>query len=115
MNDFAQNTPDAASERRYQPRIPGHAPAFVRGLDAQGHNFEETAVLHNVSASGLFIQLARPVDLDHPLFIIFPFPTSGHFDASTTRVAVRGQIRRVEPWRDGVQGIGVHFRRYRLL
>jgi len=104
-----------AAERRRKPRVAVEFTATVRGVDAAGEAFEESPLLDNLSASGLFFKVARQLEPGTSLFVVFPFPTAPTDKVPPPRVAVRGVVRRVVPQADGTRGVGVSFQHHRLL
>lgn len=91
-------------ERRGKPRINEPFPAEVRGVDASGELFQAETVLDNLSASGLYLRLARRVERDTEVSIVTRLssvPTEGAL------VAMRGVVVRTEPQVDGSYGMAV--------
>src|SRR5689334_21059652 len=86
---IAASASGSGAERRCKPRIDGDFPATVRGVDSQGHSFEEHTRLLNISASGLYMQMPRPVREGATLFIVFPFPTTPSDKSPASQVAAR--------------------------
>jgi hypothetical protein len=102
-------------ERRHKPRI--IEPFFTRisGMDKNGGAFKINALVDNISASGLYIRLARQVNPGVRLFIVI------HLSASLTdlgqagRAAILGVVLRSEPRSNGLCGLAIRFVRYRFL
>src|SRR5689334_3815893 len=88
---------DVAKVRRRHERLFGSCQAIVRGVDREGTEFTEVTALDNVSARGLYIKLQHRMECDARLFVVFAFSTVALQDVKSPRVAVRGQIRRIEP------------------
>jgi hypothetical protein len=63
-------------DRRRHPRLYGSFPAIVRGVDASGKAFEVKAVVDNISASGLYMRLARHVQRSARIFIVVRLSTT---------------------------------------
>jgi|WetSurMetagenome_2_1015567.scaffolds.fasta_scaffold609437_2 hypothetical protein len=97
----------SGSERRLKPRISAYIPARIRGLDSDGKAFELNTVLGNLSAGGLYFRWSRRVQTDSALFAVFSI--------AELKVAARCIVCRVEQPEDGSFGLGVRFKRYRLL
>jgi hypothetical protein len=94
-------------ERRLKPRIEAYIPARIRGLDADGKVFDLRTRLGNLSAGGLYVRMNRQVQENAALFVVFSL--------AEMKVAARCVICRTERLPDGFCGLGVRFRRYRLL
>jgi hypothetical protein len=107
MNGYFSFSKQGGYERRLKPRIEAYVPARIRGLDANGKAFELEARLGNLSAGGLYVCLNRPVHANAALFAVFSL--------ATLKVAARCVVCRTERLPDGFFGLGVRFKRYRLL
>jgi hypothetical protein len=94
-------------ERRLKPRIKAYVPARIRGLDADGKALDLETRLGNLSAGGLYIRVNRPVCADAALFAVFSL--------AELKIAARCVVCRIERLPDGFFGLGVRFKRYRLL
>jgi hypothetical protein len=70
-------------------------------------------VLDNISASGLFVRIPRPIEPGAILAVGFRLLASGRQDGGA-RVAARGRVKRVELTDDGQYGIAVEFARHRV-
>jgi hypothetical protein len=101
-------------ERRSKPRITCCWLAVVRSVDACGERFEDHTVLDNLSATGLYVRLARPIACGAPLFVVVSF---AHASCNTTtlRIAMRGVVVRAELHSDGNYGLAVAFTHHRFL
>ena len=87
----------------------------VRGVDVAGKDYEEDAVLDNLSASGLYVRLPRNLEIDAEVFT-FICLSSGHGSKTAPAgVAASGVVVRSEPQLDGSYGVAINFKRYRLL
>ena len=121
MNGSAANLRSAglslntSVDRRSAPRIDHPFAAIVRGWDATGDRFTLEAVLDNLSASGLYFRLARPVELGATLFVVVRLTAAPSQSAAGPGVAIRGVVRRVDRRPGGVCGIAVAFKRHRFL
>jgi hypothetical protein len=107
------NPPDQRLFRRHE-RIYEPFPVTIRSVDASGEAFESHTVLDNFSASGFYVRLKRRVRSGAKLFAIVHVPMSPP-EMPATRVAVRGEVLRVEPQPGGTWGVAVRFTRYRFL
>jgi PilZ domain len=103
----------ATPEQRRQPRIDVAFRTTVRGVDEQGHRFEEQTQLDNLSAGGLYLRLLHSVAPDARLFVAFRFAEES--DAPALRVAVHGLVRRVERQADGRSGVALMFQHHRIV
>ncbi len=95
----------APMERRKKPRIE-HIPAKLKGVDSEGRAFEVDIVLANLSAGGLYAQLAHSMPVGATLDAVIRL--------NAMRVSAHGVVRRVEPQPDGVSGLGAAFTRYHV-
>jgi hypothetical protein len=102
-------------ERRAKARVAIPFPATVRGLNANGETTETDTHLNNLSAGGLHLRLAQPINQGANLFIIIWLGSSPKRELGTPRVAVRGIVSRVEPESAGAYGVAVAIRQYRFL
>jgi hypothetical protein len=107
MNGSFDSYRQVECERRLKPRIKAYIPARIRGMDTNGKAFDLETRLGNLSASGLYVRLNRPVRADAALFAVFSL--------AELKVAARCVVCRTEQLLDGFLGIGVRFKRYRLL
>jgi hypothetical protein len=122
LNGLAANLRYAGSsphsdgmERRSMPRIELPFPAIVRGVDRCGERFELHTPLDNLSATGLYLRLARPVEPGATLFIVVRLTTTPGQWTVGPGVAARGTVLRVDPRSGGAFGLAVAFRRHRFL
>jgi hypothetical protein len=104
---------DNDMERRGKPRIYCKYPAIVRGLDSRGGRFEENALLSNLSASGVYVLVSRPIVQGSKLSVAFRF--SSKATTQVPAVVARGVVVRSDRNPDGTNGLGVKFERYRVL
>ncbi len=103
------------SERRGWTRIRQPFRTDIDGRDPEGRAFHTTAVLDNISASGLFIRLGNPVEEGAELSFVIRLSTLPEEHGVVPRIAARGTVRRVEPQPDGKVGIGVIFTEQRFI
>ncbi len=104
-----------AHERRGSVRVDLPFPALVRGVDARGERFEVETVLDNLSTSGLYLRLPRPIDQGAKLFICVQLTLTAERDVPSPRVALHGVVLWTEPQADGRCGVAVAFERHRFL
>ena len=101
-------------ERRNLPRIATPFPATVRGVDRAGDRFRIDTVLDNFSAAGLYLRLARPIELGATLFVVVRFAVAPAAILAAPGVAARGVVVWAEP-QPGAWGIALKFIRQRFL
>jgi hypothetical protein len=102
-------------ERRRKPRIMEYFPVKVRGVDANGEEFELDATLDNLSAGGLYIRLPRRTEADGRLFIVIRLSAAFAGKVSAPQVAVRGKVVRAEQHSSDTYGLAIAFTRHRFL
>src|SRR5262245_25287060 len=103
------------TERRSTPRIDLPFPATVRGVDRNGERVEQETLLDNLSAAGLYLRLARPVEPGATLFIVVRLTATPGQSTVGPGVAARGSVLRVDLRPGGACGVAVAFRRHRFL
>lgn len=109
-----------AEDKRRDPRITVCSPATIRGLDAQGQQFEEATEVENLTPRGLYLKTQHSPAVGQPLFVMFQLlqerPSLEQSDLAmpAPRIAVRGRVHRVEPKMDA-NGVAVVFQQYRFL
>jgi len=102
-------------ERRRKPRLQVNCSAVVRSYDGASERIEEDALLDNVSASGLHLQLSHPVERGVRLFVMFSLSNASSDRARAPRIAAHGVVLRAEPQPEGTYGLGIKLERYRLI
>lgn len=102
-------------ERRQKPRIRIPFIAKVWGVDISGKGFSVYTLLDNISATGLYMELSREVELGSKLFSIVRLATHWTEQDTVARIAVRGVVLRVEPEGFGLCGIALKFTSHRFL
>jgi hypothetical protein len=95
-------------ERRDKPRIYVPFIAKVRGRDAKGQVFKADMVTQNISSSGMYLRLTQQVKEGTKLLVLILLRPAG-------RIAIRGDVVRVEPGRDGGFGVAMHITQHRFL
>ncbi|MBI3325996.1 MAG: PilZ domain-containing protein [Nitrospinae bacterium] len=103
---------DRGIEARRDPRLYEPFPVKVRGVDANGDDFDLNTVLDNFSAGGLYLRLPQRLEPGAKVFAVVRLTTQ---DAPGARVAVRGRVRCLEPKPDGGCGVAIQFTRHRFL
>jgi hypothetical protein len=103
----------AVSERRGKPRVDCDYPAVVKGQDGRGKKYEEIARLKNMSASGLYLQLKRPIVEGDELRVTISLPnySTGELDH---KIITRGVVVRTEQHDEGTVGIGLKILHHRF-
>lgn len=102
-------------ERRGKPRIFTPFPSVVEGVDEQGEGFKYKTVLDNVSASGAYLRLTRPLEIGTEMLILITVSTSVVGLSPGLLVKISSRVLRVEPKIGGAYGLGVTFTRRRIL
>lgn len=111
--DISLGSPAAHSgDQRAKPRTAVDFWAVVRGVSVDGQRFQEEARVTNLSASGLYLHLGRPVIKEKPLFVLFRFAPSP--DVPALQVAAHGIVRHATRQDDGRVGIGLMFKHHRM-
>jgi PilZ domain len=106
----------AVSERRRHPRLAGSFPTLVRSAEPHRRDqFRAEATIDNISAGGLYMRLARPVEPGVRLFIVVHFSDTNDPNLSAPRFTMRGVVQRVEPQPGGALGVAVRITRRRML
>lgn len=102
-------------ERRQKPRV--YEPFFtvVRGVDGEGKSIEVNTLLDNISASGLYMRLAKRVKLGERLFMIIHLPSFLPDEQETGRIAAMGVVLRSEQRSGDLCGLAIRFIRHRFL
>ncbi|HXG64795.1 MAG TPA: PilZ domain-containing protein [Blastocatellia bacterium] len=101
-------------ERRSKPRLYHPFLIKVRGVDTGGRAFETHTLVDNLSASGLYLRLARQVEAGTRLFLVL-YLSGAPGGEGGGRVAIRGVTLRTEPRAEGMYGLAVKFTSYRFL
>ena len=116
QNTRAPFSPDRPEERRKRGRIRTPALVRIRKVGA-GHDEDVTSVIDNLSAGGFYLRLRQLVEPGERLSALIRFAadrgeTAGSAEA---RIAVRGQVLRVEDLGAGAYGVAVRIDRYKFL
>jgi hypothetical protein len=91
-------------ERRAKPRSQNKLIARVWGVDSDDHPFSLDCVLDNISASGLFLRLPRPMKFSASISIAVRLP-NGPVDGRFA--AINGTVVRDQKEHDGHTGVAV--------
>lgn len=87
----------------------------MQGLDANGEAFEIDSLLDNLSASGLYLRMARHLNEGAELLVLVQFPTASVNKAEASQIEARGLILRAEPQVDGAYGVAVGFTQHKFI
>ena len=98
-------------ERRAQPRIYRPFPTRVCGITSDGEAFEIDTVVDNLSASGSYLRIGLPLEMGATVLLRVRLCRDG---ASGPIADIQGVVVRTEPQPEGVFGIALSFRHYRL-
>jgi hypothetical protein len=112
VNGVAYNS---LSERRDAERIFIPFPAVVEGIDVDGNNFKVNTVLDNLSKGGLYLRMVPSVDVGSQLSVIFRLSASVESEATTAKIAIRGEVVRIEKKIGGACGIALKYNPARFI
>jgi hypothetical protein len=87
----------------------------MRGVNAGGHTFEVETLLENLSASGLYLRSAEQVEEGERVFLLIQFSPDSPPQSRSSRLAVRGVVRRAERHADGACGLAIQIQQHRFL
>lgn len=104
--DEAQ-APALAAALTAEPRIHGHFPAQVRGVDSSGAPFHTQTVIHNFGATEFDLRLTSRVEAGCRLLVVT--------DIHQATVALHGNVLRAEPQSDGSHRTTVAVTHHRFL
>jgi hypothetical protein len=99
-------------ERRQKGRIMEPFPARIWGIDSGDLPFNVDCILDNISSTGIYLKLARPVDVGSEVRLIVHL-LSGPTTGSTA--SVQGKILRDELLADGRHGLAIAISKHRFL
>lgn len=102
-------------ERRGKPRLRCTFPAIVRGADPGGPRFQTTGAVENLSASGVFLRLERPIEQGSRIFIMFRFSAGAPDGGTGPNIAVHGVVLRTEGELNSHYRVAVRLQHYRFL
>lgn len=95
------------NERRRSERIFTPFPAVVEGADVDGLDFKVDTVLDNLSKGGLYLRLVPCVSVGAQVSVLFRLSGSVNSEATSSKVAINGEVLRVERKEGGACGIAV--------
>jgi hypothetical protein len=87
-------------------------PARIWGIDSGDLPFNVDCILDNISSTGIYLKLARPVDVGSEVRLIVHL-LSGPTTGSTA--SVQGKILRDELLADGRHGLAIAISKHRFL
>ena len=102
-------------ERRISPRVFMPYPAKLHGVDAAGRAWEESVLVDNVSAGGLYLRMNRVLQKEACVFAAVRLSTVPPAQSSALRLSARGVVVRAEPQPDGTCGVALVFTHRRVL
>ena len=107
--DSADRTSDSyvRPERRGKPRLYCWCPATIRWGEGGGAPSEISAVVNDISASGLYLRLGRGVEQGATLLVTMRFTNSAAAEARGPLVTIHGRVLRVEAQPDGEFGLAL--------
>ncbi|HEY6333246.1 MAG TPA: PilZ domain-containing protein [Blastocatellia bacterium] len=104
-----------SGEKRVARRFPVGWPVRVIGLDATGIHFEETSLAKDLSSTGVFVSLSRPIPVGSELQVLIKVPLGeehwmsypGHVvRTAPDRTEQTGQVGQPER---GERGVAIRF------
>ena len=99
--------PEPTPAHRAEPRLHGHFPALVRGVDSSGATFHTQTVVDNFGATEFDLCLALRVEAGERLLVVI--------DIHEATVALHGNVRRAEVQADGSHRMTVAVTHHRFL
>lgn len=100
------------TERRRKPRLNEPFPARIWGVDSGDLPFNVDCVLDNISSTGVYLRMARPVTVGSDVRLIVHLlsgPTTG------ATASLQGRILRSELQPDGKHGVAISIDKHRFL
>ena len=98
---------ELTDERRSKPRIKFRFPTRAWGVDAGGNDFDSDCTLENVSATGLYLRLARHVASDAHVKVLITF---SHITGGGATALLECETLRNEPQPDGQHGLAMRIK-----
>ena len=105
----------AGRERRSKPRIYHPFPTTVEGVYANGEAFKSQTVLDNFGAGGVYLRLARHVELGTELDIVIRLSTNSNNQTDGASVVMHGVVLRVEAGPFDTCGVALASMHYHFL
>lgn len=104
-----QYTYNVLHERRNAERVFIPFPAVVEGVDVEGRDFKVNTVLDNLSKDGLYLRIVPCVTVGACLSVVFRLSGSVNSEETSAKIAVRGQVVRVDKKEGGACGIALRY------
>lgn len=98
------------AERRQYPRSYIPFQVKVSGLDSDRKEFEDDAILHNISLGGLYMRIPHCVEPGTNMTFVVRFPLEGSDVSVGPRLPVEGTVLRVKPLPTGMCDVAVQFK-----
>ena len=105
----------ASYERRGKPRIECSYPALVRVHNTSGSKYESQAILSNMSASGMYLNMDQHIEKGDSLFIVVRLSSTSAEQNQAPQIAAQGHVVRIEVQPDGAFGVAVNLHNHRFL
>lgn len=112
MNGFIRTKID---ERRRAERIFIPFPAVVEGVDEDGEKFKVDTVLDNLSKGGLYLRMIPCVPKGSRLSVVFRLSGSVDAEQTSPKVAIAGEVLRVDKKDGGACGVAVRYKPARFI
>lgn len=109
MDSLGQRPYGGPHERRRAERIFIPFPAVVEGADVEGLDFKVNTVLDNLSKGGLYLRLIPCVSVGAKLSVVFRLSGSVDSEATSPKIAIKGEVLRVDRKEGGACGIAVKY------
>ena len=105
----------AAFERRRFARINEPVEATVKGTDSAGKAFIHKAILANISAGGLSLQIPHQVHAGDRMDFVVRLCLAGRPGVRAPVIAAQGLVRRAERQSDGLCAVAAEFIDHRFI
>ena len=100
-------------ERRIKSRMKCNYPAVIQGSDSSGLKFEENGKVINMSRSGVFMVLNKPIPDCREVLVRILIPT-GILEIGSSKLSMVGTIVRLDALDTGAIGVAIKFNNYRI-
>ncbi|MBC7932248.1 MAG: PilZ domain-containing protein [Rubrivivax sp.] len=97
------------TERRRAERIFNPFPAVVEGVDSNGEGFKVNTVLDNLSKGGLYLRMVPCVDVGASISVIFRLSGSVETESVAPKVAIKGEVMRIDKKEGGACGVALKY------
>jgi hypothetical protein len=109
------NNGEVERERRIKPRIKEPFPLSLVSVDEAGHSYTFETMTENMSASGLYFNIAQPLEKGTMVYAFLRIPRPGAEGETRMLMATEGQVVRTDLMPQGNFGIAVAFTRHQIL